>query len=319
MRRSWVALLIVLAIIVVAVVVLTRTPPEEVDVPEEPAAPGTVVAPTTQATIETPKPATDTAAPTTSTPTTATTPEKKPEPPKAEAVLQQAEAQIAAGKRVDAIKTLSAALLGDPGPDDPTPLKERLTKLNDETLFSPRPCPPLALTYQVVGGDSLWKIARQHKTTVGLLQRINGLKGDALKVGQRLKVITGGFDVEVSKGKFHLTVTKGGLWVREYKVGLGKDGSTPVGAFVAGHKLKEPTYFGDGAAVPFEDKKNNPLGTRWITVKGAGAGQYGIHGTWEPESIGKEMSKGCVRMLNADVEWLFDVIVPGESKIVIKP
>jgi lipoprotein-anchoring transpeptidase ErfK/SrfK len=70
--------------------------------------------------------------------------------------------------------------------------------------------------------------------------------------------------------------------------------------------------------VPPSDHKNNPLGTRWIPIEGAGK-DYGIHGTWEPDSIGKESSKGCIRMRNEDVQWLFDLIVAGESKITIKP
>ncbi len=323
MRRSWIALIIAVAIIVVAIVVGTHQPAGPPA--EGPTAPSTAT-PSTR--VEVAKPATHTpapatgvgpVAPATATPPKPTTATPPPEPPKAEAVLAKAEAQLDAGQRLDAIKTLSAALLAEPQPDDPAALKQRLTKLADEALFTPRPCPGLSVVHEAVAGDSLWKIARQHKTTVGLLKRINGLPSDAIRIGQRLKVVPGGFDAAVSKSRFTLTLTKGGVWVREFKVGLGKDGSTPIGEFVAGHKLKEPTYFGDGAPVPFEDKKNNPLGTRWITIQGAGAGQYGIHGTWEPESIGKEMSKGCVRMLNAEVEWLFDLIVPGESKIAIKP
>ncbi|MFC1806308.1 L,D-transpeptidase family protein [Planctomycetota bacterium] len=322
MRRSWIALVVVLVIIVIAVIIGTRPPKAEP--PEEPVTPSTVtpstVTPTTKVAIEHPKPATDTVVeqpkPGTTTPVE---PPKKPEPPKAEVVLKDAEAQVAAGKRVDAMKTLSAALLGEVAPDDPAAIKERQAKLATEALFGPKPCPPLSVTYTVESGDTLTAIAKKHKTTYQLIMRVNGLKSDVIRVGQRLKVIAGGFDVEISKGQFLLTVIKDGLWVREFKVGLGRDGSTPVGAFIAGHKLKQPTYFGDGAPVPYGDKKNNPLGTRWITIQGAGVGQYGIHGTWEPESMGKEMSKGCVRMLNADVEWLFDLIVPDQSKIVIKP
>ncbi len=324
MRRSWIALAIVVVIIVVVVVISARrTPPDgggttpTTQTPAQPATEAGPATPTTQGppAPDTARPATATA-PDTAKPTTAT---PAPEPPKADALLQKAEALVGAKKPLEAIKALSAALLADTPPDDPAPVRQRLSQLVNETLFSPRPCPPLSRTCEVASGDTLWKLAKDNKTTVGLIQRINGLKSDALRVGQRLKVIPGGFDVTVAKSAFRLTVTKDGIWVRELTVGLGKDGSTPVGEFTAGHKLKQPTYFGDGAPVPFEDKKNNPLGTRWITIQGAGAGQYGIHGTWEPESMGKEMSKGCVRMLNEDVEWLFDLIVPGQSKIVIKP
>ena len=35
---------------------------------------------------------------------------------------------------------------------------------------------------------------------------------------------------------------------------------------------------------------------------------YGIHGTWDRESIGKARSNGCIRMLNEQVEELFRII-----------
>ena len=38
---------------------------------------------------------------------------------------------------------------------------------------------------------------------------------------------------------------------------------------------------------------------------------YGIHGTNEPELIGQQVSHGCIRMLNEDVEELFDVVSIG--------
>jgi len=331
MRRSSLALIAIVLIIAGAVVLLLRQVPEPPVFPEGPTpttatdvAPAPTVEPAKPTTATAAKPTTatpakpSTAAPADTTPAKPTEPEK-PEPPTAEAVLKAAETALAANKPADAMKALSDALAHAKKPDDTKAIKTRLAKLAADALFSPKPCPPLSVIHEVAAGDSLWQIARKHKTTVELIQRINGMKNDAIRVGQRLKIIPGGFDVEVVKSQFRLTLTKNGVWVREFKVGLGKDGSTPVGSFVANHKLKQPTYFGNGAPVPFEDRKNNPLGTRWITIKGAGAGQYGIHGTWEPESMGKEESKGCVRMLNNEVEWLFDLIVPGDSKIVIKP
>lgn len=246
-------------------------------------------------------------------------PEKKPEqppapkPPTAEQALAKAEKLAGSGKLVEAQKALSKALLSNPADPKAAELKSRLVKLADELYFSRKPS-PVSVVHKVASGETLGKIARTHKTTVGLIKRINGLTSDLIVPGQRLKVVPGGFDVEVVKSGFLLTVFKDGVWVREFPVGLGKDGSTPVGEFVAGAKLTNPTYYGNGTPVPFGDKKNNPLGTRWITIQG----QYGIHGTWEPDSIGKERSKGCVRMRNEDVEWLFDLVVTGQSKIVLK-
>ena len=45
-----------------------------------------------------------------------------------------------------------------------------------------------ATTYRVRSGDTLIAIARRHHTTVSALQRANGLKGSALRVGQELRI-----------------------------------------------------------------------------------------------------------------------------------
>ena len=58
----------------------------------------------------------------------------------------------------------------------------------------------------------------------------------------------------------------------------------------------------------------NPLGERWIGFYG----EYGIHGTVEPESVGKRVSLGCVRMYEADVEEVFDLVVTGDSQVEVR-
>ncbi|MBM3248214.1 MAG: L,D-transpeptidase, partial [Candidatus Omnitrophica bacterium] len=56
------------------------------------------------------------------------------------------------------------------------------------------------------------------------------------------------------------------------------------------------------------------LGTRWM---GFDIPEYGIHGTTEPESIGKQATKGCVRMINKDVEELYSILPVGTEVTII--
>lgn len=318
MKRSWIALGAVIAVIVVAIVVLSRQPKVAVTAPPEPSPKVSTQTPPEPATKPAKEPAKEPESKPEPEPKEESKdpePPRKPEPVDSDAVLKAADAALAAGKQVEAYKTLSDAVLREPKATKAAEMRARLNKLSEEIFFSDKVFAPYSIAYVVVPGDALIKIAGKHKTTIELIRRINGLKSDNLRIGQRLKVIPGGFDVAVDKSDFRLTVTKDGVWVREFLVGLGKNGTTPVGEFVAGHKLKEPVYFGDGTPIPYGDKTKNPLGTRWITIQA----EYGIHGTWEPDSMGKEGSKGCVRMLNPDVEWLFDLMVPGSSKIVIRP
>ena len=43
---------------------------------------------------------------------------------------------------------------------------------------------------------------------------------------------------------------------------------------------------------------------------------YGIHGTVDPGSLGQQVTQGCVRMSNSDVEELFS-IVPTKTEVTI--
>jgi lipoprotein-anchoring transpeptidase ErfK/SrfK len=58
----------------------------------------------------------------------------------------------------------------------------------------------------------------------------------------------------------------------------------------------------------------NPLGARAIYIGGT---IYRIHGTNEPDSIGKSASSGCIRMLNEDVSELYRFVKVGASVTVL--
>jgi lipoprotein-anchoring transpeptidase ErfK/SrfK len=67
--------------------------------------------------------------------------------------------------------------------------------------------------------------------------------------------------------------------------------------------------------VPYGDPEN-PLGTRWIGLENSQG--LGIHGTWEPETIGTMASDGCIRLANQAVEELFEII-PRGSVVLVRP
>lgn len=55
------------------------------------------------------------------------------------------------------------------------------------------------------------------------------------------------------------------------------------------------------------------LGSRWITFYG----EYGIHGTNQPDSIGKAVSHGCIRLHNKDIESFFPLVANRMPVIII--
>ena len=93
---------------------------------------------------------------------------------------------------------------------------------------------------------------------------------------------------------------------------------TPEGKFVVGDRLKNPDWYRNGRKIPF-GHPDNRLGTRWLGFKRtARASGYGIHGTDDPSSIGKEVSEGCVRLENADVEELFEWVGVGTEVEIVR-
>lgn len=94
-----------------------------------------------------------------------------------------------------------------------------------------------------------------------------------------------------------------------YPVGLGKVSTpTPVGYFSVLTKEENPTWVDPGdSRNTIPSGESNPLGYRWMQVWG----NYGIHGTNRPESIGSYVSNGCIRMREADVEDVYDHVSVG--------
>ena len=94
-----------------------------------------------------------------------------------------------------------------------------------------------------------------------------------------------------------------------YPIGPGKTSTpTPTGYYKVINKEVNPTWTDPGdPANSIPSGPNNPLGYRWIGI----GGNYGIHGTNRPDSVGHYVSNGCIRMHEEDVEKIFDMVEVG--------
>ncbi len=228
--------------------------------------------------------------------------------------LAQAEELVATGRLEEAHRFLSDVYFGPELTAEQRsqlarvlePLAEQLLRSLDPAYYGP--------VHVVQPGDTPARIAAPFRIPYQYLARLNGF-GRYIRVGQRLKIVRGPFDVLVELGQFELVVLLHGRFIKRYPIGIGRDGSSPTGLFRVTQKVVNPTWYpAEGGIVPPDDPRN-PLGTRWIGI----GGSYGIHGTREPESIGKAASRGCIRMHNRDVEELYDMLVEEHSRVLIRP
>jgi lipoprotein-anchoring transpeptidase ErfK/SrfK len=190
--------------------------------------------------------------------------------------------------------------------------EKTLGAINIQIVMTPVPAPE-KVDYTILAGDSLDKIARKFNTTVDLLQKSHHLTSSIIRPGDRLRIYQAKFSVVVDKEKNTLTLFDDGKLFKVYRVGTGQYGLTPVGDFKIVDRIPHPAWFKDGKVIPYGDT-NNVLGTHWLKLNIPG---YGIHGTWEPDSIGKQSSAGCVRLLNEEVEELF-VLLPYNTPVTIR-
>jgi len=191
-------------------------------------------------------------------------------------------------------------------------IQKELENLNLEVIFSNIPVKQ-AIVHKVSVGDTLGKIAQKYGTTVELIKKSNRLKSDIIQIDQRLRVWTEKFNIFVDKSQNILILKAGDDVVKVYAVSTGENNSTPVGKFKVVSRLKDPVWFNRGAVVPPESPEN-VLGSRWLGFDLPG---YGIHGTIEPETIGQQITAGCVRMRNAEVEELYSMIPKGTEVTVV--
>jgi lipoprotein-anchoring transpeptidase ErfK/SrfK len=116
-------------------------------------------------------------------------------------------------------------------------------------------------------------------------------------------------------------VTGGGQAIR-YPVGVGRAGKQWSGTSYINGKYIRPDW--SPPAAVRRDKPNlpkiiaggsprNPMGVAAMSLSG---GEYAIHGTNQPGSIGHFVSYGCIRMFNEDIKDLYSRVSVGTRVVV---
>lgn len=256
-------------------------------------------------------------------------------PVDAVALFRDADAKIAADDLLGARDAIVAALDAKKFSDtERDAAYDRLGKINETVVFSSRKflSDPHQLAHTVKSGDNMQKIANLYDVTYKFIGRVNSISDPRkMRLGANLKIVKGPFHAVVNKTAFTLDLYQGKpgqtgtVFVKRLRVGLGENDSTPTGLWKVTTKLENPTYYNPrdtGPRVIPAGDPTNPLGERWLALEGVsgqaiGKESYGIHGTIEPESIGKKKSMGCVRLLNEDVNLVYDLLIKDKSTVTV--
>ncbi|ADZ68890.1 L,D-transpeptidase [Polymorphum gilvum] len=128
-----------------------------------------------------------------------------------------------------------------------------------------------------------------------------------------------------TKARWLYHVQENGKAVR-YGIGVGRDGFTWKGEEKVTRKAEWPGWTPPPEMIVRERKNGrrlpafmaggpkNPMGARALYL---GNTIYRIHGTNEDWSIGQAVSSGCIRMLNEDVEHLYERVKIGTKVVVL--
>ncbi|MGE3107819.1 MAG: L,D-transpeptidase family protein [Phycisphaerales bacterium] len=273
-------------------------------------------------------------------------------PAEASRLIDQAKQAMGQNKLIEARTALLGALNNDRLKEsERVGLRSWISELNETIIFSPTIVAGDAFTesYKVVSGDVLERIARNKGLAVDwrLLARVNRMKDPGkLRLGQTLKLVKGPFHAVVHKSQFRVDIyagtplppgtsgsprpdgsEHGWTYIRSFNVGLGSDDGTPVGTFVVkkNSKLINPPWVNPKTGERFgADDPKNPIGEHWLGIVGVDDASkskvgFGLHGTIDPGSIGKQMSMGCVRIMPEDIAVVWEMLAEEVSTVRIVP
>jgi len=222
------------------------------------------------------------------------------------------------GEKFKALKVLSDAYLKSQDAQKRQEWAKKMEEWNRKVFFSFSET-PISQVYVIQPGDTLSAIGSRFNTPYRFIMRMNSIENPRrINIGDRIKVpVPEGKEkmeafLQVDRSEHTLSVFINGVFLKRYTVGLGKDDRTPLGEFEIVSKVHKPSWRGKPYGHP-----ENIIGDWWLGFDESKFKGLGIHGTNDPSSIGKDVSQGCIRMLNDDVDELANT-VPKGTRVTIR-
>jgi len=149
--------------------------------------------------------------------------------------------------------------------------------------------------------DALQSSTRSHTLQAGLSIALEGFVEPALALDGAKLII------DLSDRQIYLYAH--GQLAATYEIAVGRSGwETPVGEFKVINMHVDPAWQHPFTGEVVQAGADNPLGSRWIGFWTDGTHQIGLHGTNQEDLIGQAVSHGCVRMREADVQALYQLV-----------
>ncbi len=235
----------------------------------------------------------------------------------------------ATGKSGDALAALSVT--------DTGPTLQRYT-ITTEDVAGPFEPTPKGFEAQsklksLAYGSPAEELAERFHADEGFLKALNpgvdfGKAGTAILVPlvTQDKLATKVIKIEVDKTRDQVRAFDGGgALVAVYPATVGStERPAPKGTWAVRTVAPHPTYTYDPKRLTFGKKSlgkltiaagpNNPVGSTWIALSKP---TYGIHGTPDPELVGKRASHGCVRLTNWDAAQLGAAVEAGTKVVFV--
>ena len=165
--------------------------------------------------------------------------------------------------------------------------------------------PGVPLTFVVVGEQG-------GRLQVELPERPNGSTGWIERDAVRLS--THDFHITVDLAGFNIKVFQGDEVILDAPIGVAADNTpTPGGTYFTTSLLQPP----DPGSVYGTYAYGLSAFSEVLESFSGGPGQLGIHGTNDDASIGTEVSHGCIRLHNADIEQLVPVLPLGVPVTIV--
>jgi lipoprotein-anchoring transpeptidase ErfK/SrfK len=170
---------------------------------------------------------------------------------------------------------------------------------------------PYAPEGQSYGGDDLELGVNFNQKTAAMVQNPTNEPAGTIVIDTRSR---------------HLYLVQPGGGAIQYGIGVGRQGFTWKGVAHVGRKTEWPRWIPPKEMLQrrpdlpeeMDGGLDNPLGARALYLfQGNKDTLFRIHGTNEPDSIGKAVSSGCIRMMNADAIDLYERVKVGTRVVVL--